>query len=194
MRILGQVIGAFGITICADWYGRKPALLVTLIILATGSILVAVSANIFQVSIFRLITGIGIGAEVVIAAAYIGEISKSKRGRYISLIFLLGTICLASSGPVSFGLLQQGKTMGIDSWRILMAVSAAVALLLLRLRYGMPESPRWLLSKGRIKESSTLLVKLGLPPIQSQETDSIIIACRNVMPAFNRKVLSRRHW
>lgn len=173
MRILGQVIGAFGITICADWYGRKPASLVTLIILATGSILLAVSANIFQVSIFRLITGIGIGAEVVIAAAYIGEISpKSKRGRYTSLIFLLGTICLASSGPVSFGLLQQGKTMGIDSWRILMAISAAVALLLLRLRYGMPESPRWLLSKGRIKESSTLLVKLGLLPIQSQETDS----------------------
>ena len=50
MRILGQVIGAFCITICADFYGRKPALLITLIILATGSILVAVSANIFQVS------------------------------------------------------------------------------------------------------------------------------------------------
>ena len=95
-RVIGQVIGAFCITICADFYGRKPALLVSLIILATGSILVAVSTNIFQVSIFRLITGIGIGAEVVIAAAYIGEMSpKSKRGRYTSLIFLIGTIGFA---------------------------------------------------------------------------------------------------
>jgi MFS transporter, putative metabolite:H+ symporter len=192
MRLLGQVIGAFCIPIYADWYGRKPALLVTLIILAIGSILVAISANIFQVSVFRLLTGIGIGAELVIAAAYIGEISpRSKRGRYTSLIFLIGTIGLASSGPVSFGLLQQGKIMGIDSWRILMAIPAAVALLLLRLRYDMPESLRWLLSKGRIKEANTLLEKLGLPPIQSQETDSITISRRNVLPAFNRKVLSR---
>ena len=99
---------------------------------------------------------------MVLAAAYIGEISpRSKRGRYTSLIFLIGTIGLASSGPVSFGLLQHGKIMGIDSWRILMAIAATVALLLIRLRYGMPESLSWLVSKGRIKEANTLLVKLG---------------------------------
>lgn len=69
MRVLGQVIGAFCITIYADFWGRKPALLVSLIILATGSILVVLSTNIFQVSVFRLLTGIGIGAELVIAAA-----------------------------------------------------------------------------------------------------------------------------
>ena len=156
-RVIGQVIGAFCITICADFYGRRPALLVSLIILATGSILVAVSTNIFQVSIFRLITGIGIGAEVVIARAYIGEMSpKSKRGRYTSLIFLIGTIGFAFSGPISFVLLQQqqGKMMGIEGWRVLMAIPGVIALLLLPLRYGMSESPRWLLSKGRIKETS----------------------------------------
>ena len=195
-RVIGQVIGAFCITICADFYGRKPALLVSLIILATGSILVAVSTNIFQVSIFRLITGIGIGAEVVIAAAYIGEMSpKSKRGRYTSLIFLIGTIGFAASGPISFILLQQqqGKMMGIEGWRVLMAIPGVIALLLLPLRYGMSESPRWLLSKGRIKETSLLLVKLGLPPpIKNQAFDSSSIPQRkNVLRSFNnRKVLS----
>jgi MFS transporter, putative metabolite:H+ symporter len=194
-RVLGQVIGAFCITICADFYGRKPALIVSLIILATGSILVAVSTNIFQVSIFRLITGIGIGAEVVIAAAYIGEMSpKSKRGRYTSLIFLIGTIGFAASGPISFVLLQQGKMMGIDGWRVLMGIPGVIALLLLPLRYGMSESPRWLLSKGRIKETSSLLVKLGLStPIKNQVIDSTSIPQRkNVLRSFNnRKVLSR---
>jgi MFS transporter, putative metabolite:H+ symporter len=196
LRILGQVIGAFCVAVYADWKRRKPALIITLIILATGSILVAISADIFQVSVFRLLTGIGIGAEVVIAAAYIGEVSpRSMRGRYTSVIFLIGTIGLASSGPVSFMLLQQDKIMGIDSWRILMAIPAAVALLLLRLRYSMLESPRWLLSKGRIKETNMVLVKLGLAPIQNQEIiDSTTIARtkKNILHSFNnRRVLSR---
>ena len=195
MRILGQVIGAFCMAVYADWKGRKPALIITLIILAIGSILVAISTNIFQVSVFRLLTGIGIGAEVVIATAYIGEISpRSMRGRYTSVIFLIGTIGLASSGPVSFFLLQQGNIMGIDSWRILMAIPAAVALLLLRLRYSMLESPRWLLSKGRIKETNMVLVKLGLAPIQNREIiDSTIITRKNSIlhPFNNKRVLSR---
>ena len=73
-----------------------------------------------------------------------------------------------------------------------MAIPAVVALLLFRLRYDMLESPRWLLSKGWIKETSLLLVKLGLPPIQNQEIDSPSIPRRNVLRSFNNiKVLSR---
>src|SRR6185437_2497553 len=193
MRILGQVVGAFCISAYADWYGRKPALMITLITLATGSILVAVSTNIFQVSIFRLLTGIGIGGEVVIAAAYIGEVSpKAKRGRYTSLIFLMGAIGLASSGPVSYMLLREGAIMGIDSWRILMVIPAVVALLLLRLRYDMSESPRWLLSRGRTKETNALLTKLGLAPIRNPEIESTSVTRRDLLHALNnRKILSR---
>lgn len=195
MRVLGQVVGAFCISIIADWKGRRPALMITLIILAVGSILVSVSTNIFQVSVFRLLTGIGIGAELVIATAYIGEISpRSMRGRYISIIFLIGTIGLASSGPISLFLLQEEEIMGIDSWRILMAFPAAVAVLLFQLRFSMMESPRWLLSKGRISETNILLMKLGLRPIRDREIDSATttITRRNALHTFNnRKVLSR---
>lgn len=193
MRILGQVVGAFCIPIYADSCGRKPALIITLIILATGSILVAISTNIFQVSTFRLLTGIGIGAEVVIASVYIGEMSpRSRRGKYTSLIFLIGTIGLASSGPVSFVLMQQGEIMGVDSWRILTALPAVVAMLLLWLRYDMSESPRWLLSRGRIKETNALLAKLGLAPIRNPAISSTSRRRGNVLQAFNnRKILSR---
>ena len=194
MRVLGQVVGAFCISIIADWKGRRPALMITLIILAVGSILVSISTNIFQVSVFRLLTGIGIGAEIVIATAYIGEISpRSMRGRYISIIFLIGTVGLSSSGPISLFLIQEDKIMGIDSWRILMAIPAAVAILLLPLRFSMWESPRWLLSRGRISETNFLLVKLGLQPIRDKEDDSAAATTRrNTLHAFNnRKVFSR---
>ena len=158
-----------------------------------GSILVAISTNIFQVSIFRLLTGIGIGAEVVIASVYIGEMpTRSRRGKYTSLIFLIGTIGLASSGPVSFVLMQQGEIIGIDSWRILTALPAVVAMLLLWLRYDMSESPRWLLSRGRIKETNASLLKLGLAPIRNPAINSISRSRKNVIQAFNnKKILSR---
>ena len=74
-----------------------------------------------------------------------------------------------------------------------MGIPGVIALVLLPLRYGMPESPRWLLSKGRIKETSLLLVRLGLPPpIKNQVNDSSSIPQRkNVLRSFNnRKVLS----
>jgi putative MFS transporter len=125
MRILGQVTGALCISLYADWKGRKPALIISLIMLALGSALISVSVNIFQISVFSLLTGIGIGAEVVIATAYIGEISpRLKRGRYTSMIFLIGTIGLSASGPVSYLLLQESMILGIDSWRIVMAIAA----------------------------------------------------------------------
>jgi putative MFS transporter len=193
MRILGQVIGAFCISIFADWYGRKPALVLTLLILAAGSILTAISTDIMQVSIFRLLTGIGIGGEVVIAAAYIGEVSpKSKRGKYTSLIFLMGAIGIASSGPVSYVLLMHDKIVGMDSWRVLTAFPAIVALLLLAIRADMSESPRWLLSKGRIKETNTMLVKLGLTPIQDLKIPSPSAKRRDLLHASrDLKILSR---
>ena len=101
---------------------------------------------------------------------------------------------MSSSGPISLFLIQGDKIIGIDSWRILMAIPAAVAILLLPLRFSMWESPRWLLSRGRISETNFLLVKLGLQPIRDKEVDSAAAATtrRNTLHAFNdRKVFYR---
>src|SRR5919108_557849 len=54
----------------------------------------------------------------------IGDMSpKSKRGKYTSIIILIGWAGLTSSGPISFLLVQQGQVMGIESWRIVMAIA-----------------------------------------------------------------------
>ena len=82
LTVIGYVIGAVLITIYADLYGRRPALIISVLILAAGSVLSASAEDMTQLVIFRLITGIGIGSEIAIVATYIGEISpKSKRGK-----------------------------------------------------------------------------------------------------------------
>ena len=167
--VLGYVIGAFAITISADAYGRKSAFIVSTLILGIGSFLASSSQDMTQMSIFRLLTGIGIGSEIAISSAYIGELSpKSKRGKYTSAVIVLGWIGLASSGPISLMLIQQDQVAGVDGWRIVLAIPGIAALFSLILRLRMPESPRWLLSKGRIKETNSVLVSMKIPPLDER--------------------------
>ena len=168
MTIFGYVIGAICITMFSDSYGRKPALILSILLLGVGSALAASSQNIIQMAIFRLLTGIGIGAEIAIVATYIGEMSpKSKRGKYTSMIILIGWVGLTSSGPISFLLIQQGHLLGTDSWRIVLAIAGIVALISLPFRIQMPESFRWLLAKGKIDQINFILVPLGITAIEA---------------------------
>lgn len=171
LTVLGYVIGAVLITIYADLYGRKPALVISVLLLAGGSILTASAQDMTQMVIFRLITGIGIGSEIAIVTTYIGEISpKSKRGRYTSLIVFFGWTGIALSGPISFAIFQGeiNSFVQIDGWRIILAIAVIPALFALILRMNMPESLRWLISKGKMEEANRLLIKLGLDPISRQ--------------------------
>ncbi len=168
LTVIGYVIGAVLITIYADLYGRRPALIISVLILAAGSVLSASAQDMTQLVIFRLITGIGIGSEISIVATYIGEISpKSKRGKYTSLVVLFGWTGIALSGPISFALFESDldNLIHIESWRIILVIAVVPALIALILRMGMPESLRWLISKGKTKEANRLLIKLGLDPV-----------------------------
>jgi MFS transporter, putative metabolite:H+ symporter len=168
LTVIGYVIGAVFITIYADLYGRRPALIISVLILAAGSVLSASAQDMTQLVIFRLITGIGIGSEISIVATYIGEISpKSKRGKYTSLVVLFGWTGIALSGPISFALFESDldNLIHIESWRIILVIAVVPALIALILRMGMPESLRWLISKGKTKEANRLLIKLGLDPV-----------------------------
>src|SRR5919106_612522 len=172
LTVLGYVIGAVLITIYADLYGRQPALIISALILAAGSILAASAQDMTQMVIFRLITGIGIGSEIAIVTTFIGEMSpKSKRGKYTSLVVFFGWTGIAVSGPISFALFQSeiNKVVQIESWRIILAIAVVPALVALILRMGMPESLRWLISKDKTKEANRLLIKLGLDPVTRQQ-------------------------
>jgi MFS transporter, putative metabolite:H+ symporter len=167
MTIFGYVIGAICITVFSDLYGRKPALILSILILGAGSALAAASQDMTQMALFRLLTGIGIGAEIAIVATYIGEMSpKSKRGKYTSMVILIGWLGLTSSGPISFLLIQQGHIIGIESWRIVLAIAGTVALISLPFRIQMPESFRWLLANGKIDQINSVLVALGITAIK----------------------------
>jgi putative MFS transporter len=168
MTVLGYVIGSFGITAYADRYGRKPAIIISITTLAAGSMLAAVSQNMTQLIAFRLLTGIGIGSEIAVVGSYIAEMSpRTKRGRYTSLILVLGWTGITLSGPIALSLIQEGQSgkMVIEPWRVILGLAAVPALIGLVLRLKMQESLRWLLSRGRLKETNQSLIALGMQRI-----------------------------
>lgn len=166
LTILGYVVGAFCITLLSDSRGRRPAFAASILLLGAGSIMSALSQDMSQLMFFRLVTGAGIGAELAIASVYVTELSpRSKRGRYTSLLSVLGWLGLTASGPISLSL-AQGQFAGIEGWRLVLGLAGAVALVSLPFRMQMPESPRWLLSKGKLQEANEVLQKMGLPALQ----------------------------
>ena len=192
MTILGYVVGSICITVYADWHGRKPAFILSILLLGVGSSLAASSQDMAQMAVFRLLTGVGIGAEIAIVATYIGEMSpKSKRGKYTSLIILIGWAGLTSSGPISFLLIQQGHIMGVDSWRIVMAIAGTVALISLPFRIQMPESFRWLLAKGKIDQINSVLIPLGITPLEANNNTIYSLKKFSLRIFKNRLVLLR---
>lgn len=172
LTVIGYVVGAILITLLADARGRRFAFIVSLLLLGAGSILAAASQDITQLMIFRLITGAGIGSELAVASVYIGEMSpRLKRGKYTSTLTVLGWIGLTSSGPVSLFLVQ-GQFAGLEGWRMVFGLAGVVALICLPFRWRMPESPRWLLSKGRLGETNNVLNSMGLGRLQSAAVDA----------------------
>ncbi|HVX01747.1 MAG TPA: MFS transporter, partial [Nitrososphaera sp.] len=167
LTIVGYLIGAISITILSDSKGRKNAFVVSILLLGAGSILAALSQNITHLIAFRFITGAGIGSELAVVSVYIAEMSpRAKRGKYTSFLAILGWVGLTSSGPVSLALLQ-GQFLGVEGWRIVLGIAGVVALACLPFRLQMPESPRWLASKGKFRETNDVLRSMGMAKLES---------------------------
>src|SRR5438105_9724539 len=102
--------------------------------------------------VFRFLQGVGTGGEVPVASAYINEfIGAEKRGRFFLLYEVIFPIGLMFAGMVGFFLVP------VYGWRAMFIVGLVPSVLTLPLRWFMPESPRWLASKGRIAEASAVV-------------------------------------
>jgi len=118
------------------------------------SILCAMAWNTPSLLAFRTIQGIGLGGEVPVAAAYINEISHAKgRGRFFLLYQLIFPIGLVGASLLGFWLVPR------FGWRTMFLIGGLPAILVLLLFAGniLPESPRWLISKGRFEDAERIV-------------------------------------
>ena len=164
--LFGGIIGGY----LTDLIGRKKMFLIDMLVMAVVSILQFYVNDPMQLVILRFILGIAVGADYPIAGALMTEFSPTKnRGSLLGGLNGLWYIGYVSSFLVGYLMLSIGE----DSWRWMLASSAIPVIIMLISRLNMPESPRWLASKGREKEANAIVQKIfGENVILSAEAET----------------------
>jgi putative MFS transporter len=150
---LGQLLGALFFGWLAENRGRVVAIMFAILTFSLMSIACANAWNYNSLLIFRMIQGFGLGGEVPIAAVYISELTKAQgRGRFVLLYELIFSVGVISAAVVGYWLVP------LVGWQSMFVIGAVPILLLYPLYKSLPESPRWLASKGRFQDADRVLV------------------------------------
>jgi MFS transporter, putative metabolite:H+ symporter len=158
---LGMFIGAAALGRLADRIGRRRAFLFNLIWFSLWTLVGAFSPDPWFLVVTRFLAGIGVGAEYPVADAYLSDVlPKEHRGRLAAWAYTCSFIAVPVLGFLSLGLTKH-NLFGIPGWRVLLVIGSVGAVLVMLLRRGLPESPRWLAGVGRADEAMAALRAFG---------------------------------
>ncbi|WP_010089652.1 MFS transporter [Burkholderia ubonensis] len=162
---IGQLIGAFLFPALAEKHGRVKAIAWSSAVIGVTSIACGFAPTFEVFVLLRILQGLGLGGELPVAATYINEITRAHgRGRFVLLYEIVFPIGLLVSMALGAWLVPR------FGWEIMYFVGGMPLALALVLTHLVPESPRWLASRGRLPEAGQALgvfeasVKGPLPP------------------------------
>ena len=153
--VVGMCLGAAVSGIVADYWGRKKVFQVTLLIFAITTLLCAFAWNLRSMMVFRFLVGVGLGGELPVVASLLSEFVPGKsRGRFVVLLESFWAYGWLIASIVAYFLIPA------YGWRIAFVIGALPAFYIWVVRRNLPESPRWLASKGRTAEAEAIMASL----------------------------------
>jgi SP family arabinose:H+ symporter-like MFS transporter len=156
----GTVVGAMGSGILGRRYGGRAGLRILAACYLVSALGCALTSSWAWLIAFRFVGGLGMGGSSVIAPVYIAEIAPARwRGRLVGAfqINIIGGILLAYLSNYLLG----ERSLGPSEWRWQLGVAALPAGVFLLALLGIPASPRWLVSQGRLAEARAVMRRLG---------------------------------
>ena len=152
---LGQMIGAIGFGQLAERIGRIPTAMITTAIFALGGIASVFAVGFGSMFLLRFAQGLGLGAEVPVAATYINEIAPAnKRGRFVLLYEFIFAVGIVVSGFIGRWAIPAW------GWQSIFLIGSIPPLLIVFFLRLLPESPRWLVRRGKIEEAGKAVSKI----------------------------------
>ena len=170
--LIGSIAGASFAGMTSDAIGRKKTMLIAAVFFCICAIGCAESTSFAQLVAFRIIGGVGVGFVSIVSPIYISEISVAeKRGTLVSLYQLAVTIGFLIAYLVNYAILDISQTREFQSgflnrmlvddyWRGMLGSGAVPAVLFLAIIFFIPESPKWLITKGRGSMARTVLGRI----------------------------------
>jgi MFS family permease len=156
--LAGAVAGAFLFAYLTDRQGRKKWFLLTLLVYLTATVLTAISWDLWSFMFFRFVAGAGIGGEYAAINSAIDELIPARARGHTDLAingsWWLGTV---AGALLTIPLLNPALLPEDVGWRLCFALGAIIGLSILVLRRILPESPRWLMTHGRMEEAEEVV-------------------------------------
>jgi MFS transporter, SP family, arabinose:H+ symporter len=161
MALIGTVIGAMSAGIPGQRYGARETLRVLAVFYVLSALGCAFAWNWHVLLLARFLGGLGIGGSSVLGPVYIAELAPPKiRGRLVGMFQINIVIGILLAYLSNFGIARLG--LGASEWRWQFGIAALPAVLFLVMLFGIPQSPRWLVTQKRVEEARGVLQKMGV--------------------------------
>ena len=189
--LVGSIVGVLFAGILSDKLGRKLTMVISAVLFSTSALGCALSADFTQLVVYRIIGGVGIGVVSIVSPLYISELAVAQyRGRLVSLYQLAVTVGFLGAYLVNYQLLawaESGTQLSVDwlnkvfiteVWRGMLGMETLPAILFFIIIFFIPESPRWLIVRGKELKAVNILEKIynSITEAKSQlnETKSVL--------------------
>jgi SP family sugar porter-like MFS transporter len=172
--LLGCLFGVMLSGSLADIFGRKKLLILAAVLFVASGVGVAVANSLTVFVIFRIVGGMGIGLASGLSPMFIAEVSpKEYRGRFVSFNQLTIVIGILASQIVNYFIFLYGSRFdagsveiaaswnGLMGWRWMFGAGTFPAVLFFVFMFFVPESPKWLVQKGKTKRAKDILARIG---------------------------------
>lgn len=158
---IGMAVGASLGGLLADRFGRRQIFALTLLIygIATGAS--ALAGGLAVLLVLRFFVGLGLGAELPVASTFVSEFAPARiRGRVIVILEAFWAVGWTAAALISFFVIPASD----DGWRWALAIGMVPAVWAIVVRWGLPESPRWLSRRGRDAQALSVVASFEASP------------------------------
>ena len=179
LTVVGALLAACFSGILIDKYGRRVTILSSSLLFGLGALLMAIAPDLEFLMIGRFLVGLGVGSGSMAVPVYMSEVSDaSVRGSLLTCINVAITF-----GQFISCIIAGAFSYVTDGWRFMLGLALLPALVQFIGFLYMPESPRWLIERGRQEEAKKVLLRLGGTPETAQNEFERLVEARSCYPS-----------
>jgi sugar porter (SP) family MFS transporter len=191
--LIGTMVGSLLVGRPADWWGRRPVLAMLAVLFVISALGCALAWDWYALLFFRWLGGVAVGGASVVCPMYITEIAPAKRRGLLVAVSQLNIVIGILAAYFSNYVVS--RVVGADNpstWRWMFGVMTAPAAAFLLTALMIPESPRWLVKKGRRQQAEAVLVRFG-HEAPAREAAEIEESLKAEMGGHHQRLFQRKY-